>query len=174
MSANPSLGRRTAQDTLRRALLIAFALLLPAILVQGARTDAFAQGLAGLSITLLALHAVALLGLARAAAFAGICLSVTFVIENVGVATGVPFGRYVFLVGGDLPRIGTIPLIVGPLYFGIGYPAWIIACLLVGSDVAGPRDRLSLFAVPVVAAFTITQWDLVMDPPNATIARAWV
>ncbi|WP_411902083.1 hypothetical protein [Methylorubrum thiocyanatum] len=40
MSAHPALGRRTALDTLRRALLAAFALLLPAILVQGARTDA--------------------------------------------------------------------------------------------------------------------------------------
>lgn len=174
MSANPSLGRRTALDTLRRVLLGAFALLLPAILLQGARTDASAQWLAGLSITLLALHAVALLGLSRAATFAGICLSVTFLIENVGVATGMPFGRYVFLVGDGLLRIGSIPLIVGPLYFGIGYPAWIIACLLVAGDAVGPRDRLSLIAVPVVAAFTITQWDLVMDPPNATIGRAWV
>ncbi|MGE8131700.1 carotenoid biosynthesis protein [Methylobacterium sp. NPDC080182] len=174
MSANPSLARRTAPDALHRALLAAFALLLPVILVQGARTDAVAQGLAGVSITILTLHAVALLGPAWTATFAGICLSVTFAIENVGVATGVPFGRYVFLVGSDLPRIGTIPLIVGPLYFGIGYPAWIIASLLVGSDAARPRDRLSLFVVPVVAAFTITQWDLVMDPSNATIGRAWL
>jgi uncharacterized membrane protein len=28
--------------------------------------------------------------------------------------------------------------------------------------------------LPVVAAFVMTQWDLVMDPPEATIAKAWI
>lgn len=43
-----------------------------------------------------------------------------------------------------------IPIIVGPLYFGMGYPSWVIA------------------------AFAMVQWEVVMDPPNATLWRAWV
>ncbi|WP_198283399.1 carotenoid biosynthesis protein [Sphingomonas sp. PAMC 26605] len=149
-------------------------LLLPAIFYQGARTGPLAQGVAGLSIAFLAVHAVIVLGAPRAAMFAGISLAVTFAIENIGTATGVPYGHYAFLVGSTLIHIGAIPIIVGPLYCAFGYQAWIIACLLVGADINGPRDRLSLIAVPVVAAFTITQWDVVMDPPSATIGHAWI
>lgn len=144
-----------------------------AVLYQGGRTTALAQATAALSIVVLVVHAILALGRVRAAAFLAICLTVTFAIENLGVATGIPFGAYTFLVGAGLPHVGTIPIIVGPLYFGLGYPAWIIACLLLGTDIGGPADRRELVFTPVVAAFTLTQWDVVMDPANATIGRAW-
>lgn len=159
---------------LRWGLIGASAVLLPAILYEGSRTGILAQTLAGFSIGLLGIHAAVVLGIARAAVFAGICLTITFTIENIGVATGVPFGRYVFLVGEGLPHVGTIPVIVGGLWFAFGYQAWIIACLLVGAGIGGPRDRLSLWGVPLVAAFVATQWDVVVEPSGATIGRAWV
>jgi uncharacterized membrane protein len=28
--------------------------------------------------------------------------------------------------------------------------------------------------LPVIAAFVMTQWDVVMDPPEATISKAWI
>ncbi|MDR7037187.1 putative membrane protein [Methylobacterium sp. BE186] len=149
-------------------------LLLACVVYQGGRTDAFAQVLAAVSIAVLAGHAVVTLGVARAAAFGAICCGITFSIENLGVATGFPFGRYAFRVGEGLAHVGAIPVIVGPLYFGIGYPAWIIACVLLDSDVAAPRDRPTLVAAPLVAAFTITQWDVVMDPASSTIGKAWI
>ena len=31
-----------------------------------------------------------------------------------------------------------------------------------------------MFALPTVAAFVMTQWDLVMEPPEATIGKAWI
>ncbi|ARO52719.1 protein of unknown function; putative membrane protein [Methylorubrum extorquens] len=152
---------------------LAFSALLLAVVYQGGRTTILAQGIAALSIVVLFLHAVLTLGVIRAGAFLAICLTVTFAIENLGVATGFPFGAYEFLVAPDLPHVGAIPVIVGPLYFGIGYPAWIIACLLLGTDVGGPANRRELAFTPVVAAFTLTQWDVVMDPASATIGRAW-
>ncbi len=152
---------------------LAFAVLLLAVVSQGGRTTALAQAIAAISIVVLLAHAILTFGAARAAAFLAICLTVTFGIENLGVATGFPFGAYTFLVAPDLPHVGTIPIIVGPLYFGIGYPAWIIACLLLNADVGGPGNRRELAFTPVVAAFTLTQWDVVMDPANATIGRAW-
>jgi putative membrane protein len=33
---------------------------------------------------------------------------------------------------------------------------------------------LNVVALPIVAAFVMTQWDLVMDPPESTISKAWI
>lgn len=153
---------------------LAFSALLLAVIYEGGRTTPVAQSVAAVSILVLLVHAVLALGARSAAAFLAICLTVTFAVENLGVVTGFPFGAYTFLVGRDLPHVGAIPIIVGPLYFGIGYPAWIIACLILGTDVGGPATRRELAFTPVVAAFALTQWDVVMDPANATIGRAWV
>lgn len=141
----------------RAGLWLVFSVLLLTVLYQGGRTTPFAQGVAFVSIVVLTVHAVLTLGARKASAFLAICLTVTFTVENVGVATGFPFGAYKFLVAPDLPHVGAIPVIVGPLYFGIGYPAWIIACLLLGTDVGGPANRRELAFTPVVAAFTLTQ-----------------
>jgi uncharacterized membrane protein len=65
-------------------------------------------------------------------------------------------------------------MIVGPLWFGGGYFSWVVACVLLdGAD--NRLDRtFNLLALPTVAAFVMTQWDLVMDPPNSTIAKIWI
>jgi putative membrane protein len=102
------------------------------------------------------------------------CLAVTFSIENLSVATGFPFGRYHFEVDPGWPRVGTIPLIVGPLYFGMGYAAWTIAGVLL-DDADLHLDRaFNVLALPIVAAFVATAWDLVMDPPASTLEHAWI
>lgn len=152
----------------------AFAILLLLIVLLGAGTGAAAQGLAAVSILVLAVHAVIAFGWAEAAVFAATGLTITFALENVGATTGFPFGRYTFLIGASLPHIGVIPIIVGPLYFGMGYASWIIAQLLVGSRVERPQTRYALVAVPLVAAFVMTQWDVVMDPSSSTLGKAWV
>jgi uncharacterized membrane protein len=102
------------------------------------------------------------------------CLAVTFCMENIGVATGLPFGHYHFLVASNFPHIGTIPIIVGPLYFGIGYLAWTIASILLDEADCHLEQRFNLVALPIVAAFVMVQWDLVMDPPSATLGHAWI
>jgi putative membrane protein len=101
------------------------------------------------------------------------CLLVTFAMENLGVATGFPFGRYHFEVEPGW-RIGAIPVIVGPLYFAMGYVAWTLAGVLL-DDADLRLDRASnVIALPIVAAFVMTQWDLAMDPPASTLERAWI
>ena len=153
---------------------LGFLTLLLMIVAFAGHPTYLAQGLAVACIIIVCAHAVAAIGWVEALAFAGICLTVTFTIENIGVRTGFPFGHYAFLVGGGLPHIGDIPLIVGPLYFGMGYPSWVIANLLVGERVERPTSVLQLFAVPLTAAFVMVQWDVVMDPANSTLARAWI
>ena len=56
----------------------------------------------------------------------------------------------------------------------MGYPSWVIANLLLGQSVQRPSTRLQLFAVPIISAFVMVQWDVVMDPSGSTLARAWV
>jgi putative membrane protein len=158
----------------RGAFASAFAALLLAIIWVAGRVTPLSEGLAAASIVIVFAHAVVALGWFEALSFAAVCLAVTFAMENLGALTGFPFGRYAFLVEPSLPHIGAIPLIVGPIYFGMGYPSWIIANLLFGRDVQRPATRLQLFAVPVMAAFVMVQWDVVMDPTGSTLARAWV
>jgi putative membrane protein len=93
--------------------------------------------------------------------------------ENLGALTGFPFGHYHFEVGANLPHVGLIPVIVGPLWFGMGYFSWILAGTLLGAP-ARPARKFELLAWPVVAAFVMTQWDVVMDPPLSTISKAWI
>jgi len=103
-----------------------------------------------------------------------LCSAITFTIENISVATGFPFGQYHFEVGQQLPRIGAIPLIVGPLYFGVGFLAWIIASSILEDADLGLDRRVNLVALPIIASFFMVQWDLVMDATASTIHRAWI
>ena len=139
----------------------------------GGQTGLAAQAAAAVSILVMAGHAAVGLGRIQAAAFAAICLVVTFAMENLGVLTGFPFGRYVFLVESGLPHVGLIPPIVGALYFGMGYASWVIANLLLNGRMA-PLERYGVVALPVLSAFVMTQWDVVMDPTGSTLAKAWV
>jgi uncharacterized membrane protein len=139
----------------------------------GGQTGLAAQAAAAVSILVLAGHAFVGLGRIEACAFAAICLLVTFAMENVGVLTGFPYGHYVFLVESGLPHIGVIPPIVGPLYFAMGYASWVIANLLLNGRMA-PLSRHGVVALPLLSAFVMTQWDVVMDPAGSTLAKAWV
>jgi uncharacterized membrane protein len=133
----------------------------------------FAQGLATVGIVAAFAHAALSYGWKDALALFAICLVITFAIENLGAATGFPFGHYHFEVGSNLPHVGTIPVIVGPLWFGMGYFSWVVAGTLLGAQ-ARPHRTLELIALPVVAAFVMTQWDVVIDPPESTISKAWI
>jgi uncharacterized membrane protein len=133
-----------------------------------------AQALAGIGIAIAFVHASWLYGWRDATVLAIICLGVTFTMENIGDATGFPFGRYHFAVGANLPHVGTIPIIVGPLWFGMGYFSWIVAGTLLGGAETRLNRKCEIVALPIVAALVMTQWDLVMDPPLSTISKAWI
>jgi uncharacterized membrane protein len=59
------------------------------------------------------LHATLRYGGKGAAAFAIICLVISNISENLGVATGFPFGHY-FYTDALGPKLGYVPLLVGP------------------------------------------------------------
>jgi uncharacterized membrane protein len=60
--------------------------------------------------------------------------------ENLGVATGFPFGPY-FYTDALGPKLFYVPLVIGPAYLGVGYLAWVLATILVG-DVKRGADAL--------------------------------
>jgi putative membrane protein len=105
-------------------------------------------------------------------AFAAICLIVGNTIENIGVATGIPFGRYYFagLMG---PKILHVPILLGTAYIGMAYVSWMLARLIVGESDA-PTNVLRLFTLPLVASFILVAWDLAQDPIWGTVLHGWV
>jgi uncharacterized membrane protein len=135
--------------------------------------DPLAQALAAIGILAALIHAILFYGWKDGLALFAICVVITFAMENLGATTGWPFGHYHFEVGANLPHIGVIPVIVGPLWFGMGYFSWHVAAALLGAP-ARPSRKFELFALPLLAAFVMTQWDVVMEPPAATIAKAWI
>ena len=134
----------------------------------------FAQILAAISISCAFGIACDAYGVRHAVALLLICSAITFTVENIGVVTGLPFGLYHFTVGADLPRIGVIPLVVGGLWFGMGYCSWVVAGALLDHADARLNEKGNVIALPLVAAFVMTQWDVVMDAPSATISGAWI
>jgi uncharacterized membrane protein len=134
----------------------------------------FAQGLAAVGVAAAFTYASFAYGLKHALALFLACTAITFAMENIGVATGFPFGHYHFQVAPGLPHIGAIPVVVGPLWFGMGYFSWTVAGILLGGADFRLRERFNNIVLPVVAAFVMTQWGLILEPPSATVSKAWV
>lgn len=103
--------------------------------------------------------------------FLALCFGISNIMENVGVATGFPFGRYHYtdVMG---PKLGLVPLLIGPSYAGMGYVSLVLAKVLLGTEQRpDPWDTVS---VPVVAAFIMVGWDVCMDPAYSTVNRNWI
>jgi putative membrane protein len=158
----------------RVAAWITLAVLLALIVACSWNPTPFAQGLAAIAIAAALIHAMRNYGIRHGLGLFAICLAITFTMENIGTRTGFPFGHYRFAVGANLPHVGAIPIIVGPLWFGMGYFSWVIAAMLLNGADRHLHARSNLTLLPVVAALVMTAWDVVMDPPASTIAKAWI
>lgn len=104
--------------------------------------------------------------------FAVICLVVSNIFENLGVATGFPFGPYHYTDALG-PKLFYVPLMIGPAYLSVGYMAWVLATILAG-DVRRGAGAFSTFATPFVGAFIMVLWDVTMDPSTSTVQKWWI
>lgn len=104
--------------------------------------------------------------------FLVICLVVSNLLENTSILTGFPFGHYYYT---DLfgPKLFLVPLVIGPAYFGTGYLAWVLSTVLIG-DIRPKASAFTTFAVPFIASFIMTVWDLGFDPTSSTIRHLWI
>ncbi len=95
-------------------------------------------------------------GVARAATAVGAVAAVTTLIERIGTATGVPFGRYEY-TDALRPQVGGVPAIVPLAWFAMAVPARETAHAALGPR-STPVSRV------VLGAAALTAWDLFLDP----------
>src|SRR5215472_1547909 len=118
------------------------------------------------------IHGAKLYRLRGILVFAALCLVIGNVVENIGVLTGFPFGRYYFTERMG-PKLFLVPVLIGPAYLGMGYLSWVVARLILGKTgdlFAGAR----VVTVPIIATFIMVAWDLAIDPTLSTIGHYWI
>lgn len=116
------------------------------------------------------LHAPRHIGWGNLTVFFIACFIISWSYESLSIATGFPFGNYHYTDGLG-PKLGTVPLLIMPAYFGVCYISWLIARLLVEATAPALSYR---WPVVLVAAFVMVMWDLSMDPARATVHQAWI
>ena len=104
--------------------------------------------------------------------FFAICLIVGNAFEDLGVATGFPFGRYYFTDAMG-PKLFQVPILLGLAYVGMGYLSWTLGRVIIGS-LHSPLVGARVVVLPLVAAFIMVAWDFANDPVWANINRLWV
>ncbi len=97
---------------------------------------------------------------------------VSWCYESLSIATGFPFGHYEYT--SELgPKLGTVPIMIMPAYFGVAYIAWVLAHVLL-DKFDTQIDSRSLFAIPVIASFIMVMWDMSIDPLSSTVMHQWI
>ncbi|MGH3327773.1 MAG: carotenoid biosynthesis protein [Streptomycetales bacterium] len=96
-------------------------------------------------------HAWAARGPTWALTFAAVAVPGAFVIEVVGLHTGMPFGRYAYGDTLGVQALG-VPVVMPFAWAMMAYPALLIGRLLVRREVA------------LVAGFALAVWDFFLDP----------
>lgn len=96
--------------------------------------------------------------------------------EDLSIATGFPFGNYHYTVG---PKLIDVPIMIGIIYFGLGYITWMTANVLLDKadehlDLRTRAGRLNVIALPVLAGAVMTMYDVASDSSASTVARSWI
>lgn len=115
-------------------------------------------------------HSAALEGPRFTAVFFSISAAVSYAFEEIGVRTGLIYGSYHYsdMLG---TKLGHVPAIIPLAWFMMVYPSWMVArAILANLDTRSLPGRTML---ALIAAITITGWDMVMDPGMA-MAHNWV
>ena len=92
--------------------------------------------------------------------------------ENLSIATGFPFGYYHYTdtLG---PKFIYSPYILTIAYFQMLYMTWPLAGLVVDSY-ANKLKGAYIVVQPVIAAFIMVMWDMVIDPHMSIMSGHWV
>jgi len=109
-------------------------------------------------------------GWKRTGLFFATAAIVSYLMEEVGVRTGLIYGPYHYsdLLG---PKLGHVPILIPLAWFMMIYPSWVTArALLRGVET---RSAVGIAALALIAAMVMTAWDTVMDP-GMSAAGNWV
>jgi len=109
-------------------------------------------------------HCLELEGVPRTVVFFTVSAVVSYLMEEIGVRTGVIYGAYHYSdqLGA---KLGHVPVIIPLAWFMMIYPSWRVAGALAGDCLARPAVALTVQAA--LAALVMTAWDMVMDPGMA-------
>lgn len=116
------------------------------------------------------IHCAALEGPRRTGVFFAISAIISYLMEEIGVGTGVIYGPYHYsdMLGA---KLGYVPIIIPLAWFMMIYPSWKVAGALLRS--MDTHSFPGLTAQALVAALVMTAWDTVMDPGMAA-AGNWI
>lgn len=121
------------------------------------------------------IHAWYVLGWKRALMFFAITAIVSWGYEQVGVETGIVYGKYHYtdVLGA---KLGHIPIIIPIAWFMMIYPSFIIANLITSSSISKNQNKISrIIWLSIISAIVMTAWDLVIDPYlSGPTQRVWV
>lgn len=97
---------------------------------------------------------------------------ITWLVETIGIATGIPFGTFSYADTLGI-KIGEVPLMILPAYFFNGYLAWIMAGLIAGGQLISKKHKPALL-VPPLAAMLMVFWNVSFEPIMSTIEGHWI
>jgi uncharacterized membrane protein len=118
------------------------------------------------------IHGAASYGWRGALTFAGLCVVVGNLFENLSIRTGFPFGHYSFTERMG-PKILQVPILLGLAYVGMGYLSWTVARVVLGVRRRGLMGW-RVAALPLLASVGMTSWDVGMDPIWSTVGHLWI
>ncbi len=120
-------------------------------------------------------HSMYALGWRNTLVFFGSGAVISWVYEQIGVATGIVFGAYHYteVLG---PKLGFVPLLIPLAWFMMIYPSYVIANLVGGDRPTGsPKSLGGSVLAAVLSGMVMTAWDVVMDPlMSGPRVGAWV
>jgi uncharacterized membrane protein len=163
------------QRWIRAASWLFFAAVMYLILVEAVAPWLQLPGLGNIGFTLVfvlfaLLHCTALEGLRRTAVFFFLSAIVSFLMEEIGVRTGLIFGPYHYgsMLGA---KLGHVPVLIPLAWFMMIYPSWTVARAIVAG--LALDTSAGLLSISAIAAIVMTGWDMVMDP-GMSAAGNWI
>lgn len=109
-------------------------------------------------------HAAYTLGGRQALIFFAIGAAISWLLEEIGVATGAIYGAYHYTDALG-PKLGYVPLLIPVAWFMMIYPSHVIANLVGTGKPAGVGGGAARIAwLSALGAMTMTAWDLLIDP----------
>ena len=120
-------------------------------------------------------HAFYALGWRHTLVFFGSSAAISWVYEQIGVATGLIYGPYHYTDVLGI-KLGHVPVLIPLAWFMMIYPSYVIANLIASDQPTGSRGSLArVVGLSFLSATVMTAWDLVVDPVlSGPAVKAWI
>ncbi len=120
-------------------------------------------------------HAIYMLGWRQAAIFFVVSAVISWLLEQIGVQTGLIYGAYHYTDQLGV-KLGHVPLLIPIAWFMMMYPSYVIANIIGTGKPDSAGNGLSLIVwLSALGAMVMTAWDLVMDPGmSSPPSQSWI